>query len=157
MKIFITYLLTAIISYWMVMFFFGVSAGFANYSPILSVLGSVLLFSVVSPVLVFNSRLGLYGGIIASLLMLPQGFMFVLGALDDNVFNWGVILVSLPFLLIVFNLFFTLKKVVKKDYSLKGIPVNNSFKMILSGIPIMLFIVYLISIWEYLSLGMFKI
>jgi len=157
MKIFITYLLTAIISYWMVMFFFGVSAGFANYSPILSVLGSVLLFSVVSPVLVFNSRLGLYGGIIASLLMLPQGFMFVLGALDDNVFNWGVILVSLPFLLIVFNLFFTLNKVVKKDYSLKGIPVNNSFKMILSGIPIMLFIVYLISIWEYLSLGMFKI
>lgn len=157
MKEFVAFSFTALVSYWMVMFFFGVSAGFASYFPILSIFGSILLFTVVNPILVFSSRIGLIGALISCLLILPQSLMFVMGAIDDGLFNWGVLIAFLPFLLVCLSLFFSVKRILKKKHSLKGLPSNLNFKIILAAIPVVLFLVYVISVWDYLSFDMLKI
>lgn len=157
MKLYIFYILTALLTSWMILFLYGVSAGFASYAPIAALLGSVLLFTVATPILVYNTRVGLIIGLIGCLLILPYNVGFAKGVFDDGVFNWGILLALLPIVLILFSTYFTVKPLLVKGTLISGIPSNAIAKLFLSGIPIALFILYLILYGKYWSWQMFKI
>jgi len=60
-----------------VLFYLGVSAGFANYIPVAALLGSVLLFVVAVPLVVYYQKAGSLIGLIGCVLMLPYNFMYI--------------------------------------------------------------------------------
>jgi hypothetical protein len=123
---------------------YGVSAGFANYFPIIALIGSVFLFVIASPILVYNARLGLIVGLISCLLILPYNVIYVKGVFEDGVFNWGVLLAILPTVLVLISIYLTTKPIILKHTVMAGIPSNKAIKLFLSGTPIFLFVLYLI-------------
>lgn len=157
MKIYITNLLTALSAFWMILFLYGVSAGFASFIPIIALLSSVVLFTVATPIFIYNIRIGLVISLVCCLLILPYSVMFIMGVIDDGVFNFGVLLVLLPILLIYLCLYFILKSLLGKNSVIKGLPVNKVSKVILAAIPILLFIIYIACTGKYWSWDVFKI
>jgi hypothetical protein len=156
MRLYILYTLTALLTSWMILFLYGVSAGFANYAPIAALLGSVLLFILAAPILIFSKRIGLIIGLIGCLLIVPYNIGFTKSVFDDGVFNWGVLIAILPTVLILFGIFFTAKGLLFKDTVIK-IPSGLTAKILLAGIPIALFLLYLIFYGKYWSWQMFKV
>jgi hypothetical protein len=157
MKLYIFYVLTALFTAWMVLFIFGVSAGFASYIPIAALLGSLLLFLVAAPIFVFNVKIGLKTGLIGCLFLLPYNLMFVIGVISDGILNWGILLIFIPTFLMIVSTYLTAKLLLKKKFVISDKPSNKIIKIMLSGTPIVLFIIYFISTWKYWSWGFFKI
>jgi hypothetical protein len=157
MRIYIFYLITALLISWMILFLHGVSAGFASYAPISALLGSVILFTIAAPVFIYNVRIGLIIGLIGCLLMLPYMFMIVKGVFEDGVFNWGILIGVLPTVLILLSTYFTVKPLLVKSTLVSGIPSNAVVKLLLSVIPLALFILYLLLYGQYWSWEMFRI
>ena len=155
MRLYILYTLTALLTSWMILFLYGVSAGFSNYAPIAALLGSVLLFILAAPMLIYIKRVGLIIGLVGCLLIVPYNMGFTKSVFDDGVFNWGVLIAILPTLLILFSLFFTAKGLLFKD-TVITIPSGLTAKILLAGIPIALFLLYLIFYGKYWSWQMFK-
>ncbi len=156
MRLYILYTLTALLTSWMILFLYGVSAGFANYAPIAALLGSVLLFILAAPILICSQRVGLIIGLTGCLLIVPYNIGFTKSVFDDGVFNWGVLIAMLPTLLILFSLFFTAMGLLFKGTVMKT-PQGLTAKMLLAGIPIILFLLYLIFYGKYWSWQMFKV
>jgi hypothetical protein len=140
----------------MILFLYGVSAGSANYAPIAALLGSVVLFVLAAPIFVYRQRVGLIVGLAGCLLIVPYNIGFAKSVFDDGFFDWGVLVAILPTLLILFSLFFTAKGLILKNAVVK-MPSGLTSKVLLSGIPIVLFLLYLIFYGKYWSWQMFRI
>jgi hypothetical protein len=144
---YILYLLTAITTYYLVMFIWGVSAGFSNYMPIIAVMGSIIMFVVAAPVLVINYRAGLILGLCCCLMMLPFNVIYFLSFFKENRsgYNLFSFLMLLP---AIFNLLAIYTSVV--TFSKKTtIAFSKSVRLALIIVPILLFIIYLVSVWKY--------
>lgn len=156
MRLYIFYTLTALLTSWMILFLYGVSAGFANYVPIAALLGSVVLFVLAAPIFVYRQRVGLIIGLAGCLLIVPYNISFAKSVFDDGVLNWGVLIAMLPTLLILFSLFFTAKGLMLKNAVVK-MPSGLTSKILLAGIPIALFLLYIIFYGKYWSWQIFRI
>jgi hypothetical protein len=139
------------------MLYYGVSTGFANYIPILALVGSFILFVIAAPVLVYKYKVGLTIGIIGCLFMLPYSIMFLKGVFDDGVFNWVLLLSIVPFLLIGTGAYLSSKTLLQNNEPIRGIMIAGTYKLLLSGMPILLFVLYLIFYGKYWSWDMFKL
>ena len=144
MKIYLLYIVTSLLTAWIILVLFGVSASFANYIPILALWGSVLLFAVATPILLYNNRVGLIIGIIALLLMLPYSIGLAKSGLEDGVFNWGILLSVLPTLLILLCIYLTSRYLFFKIGVGLTVPTSAGVKIFLAGIPISITILYFI-------------
>ena len=153
MRIYLSYILTGLVTFWVVLFLFGLSAGFAHYAPIIALTGSVLLFAVASPILILRKRLGLIIGIVSCLLIVPFDIGFTISLFDDGVFNWGTLLGFIPIVLIGLSLFFTIKDFSTNHQNF----TNRKVKILLFIIPILLLILYVIFYGRYWSWQMFKL
>lgn len=156
MKLYISYLLASLFTSWIIIFYYGVSAGFSNYLPICALIGSILLFAIAAPLLIYNIRFGLILGLLGCLLILPFSVIFLKGILADGIFNWGILL-ALPLILILFSTYITAKYLLSRNVVLAGIPTGASVKILLAVIPLILFVLYLLFYGKYWSLGMFKV
>lgn len=152
MKSYFLYILTGIVTFGIVMFFYGVSAGFANYTPIMAIISSALLFTVAAPALIAQKRLGLIIGIIGELLILPFAVGLTVGIFEDGGVNWGIILAFLPIVLILLSLLFTVK-----DFKTGEIILSRTVKIMLIGAPILLFLLYIGLYGKYWNWQIFKL
>ncbi len=153
MRVYLLYILTGLITLWVLLFLFGLSAGFANYAPILAIVGSVLLFVVASPVLIWNERIGIIIGVISCLLLLPFDIGFTISLFDDGVFNWGTLLGFSPIVGTIMSLFYSIKAFrVNKLMSM-----NRGLRIFLFLMPILMFVLYVVFYGKYWSWGIFKI
>jgi len=152
MRTYFLYVLTGVITFWTVLFLFGVSAGFANYAPILAVIGSCLLFSLASPALLLNRRIGLIVGVVCFLMILPFDIGFTLSIFNDGGVNLGTFLAFIPIILILISLIYTIK-----DFKSGNVEIVKPLKVTLVSIPILLFILYIAFYGKYWSWEMFKI
>jgi hypothetical protein len=155
MRIYIVYIFTAILSSWVIAFYLGFSSGFASYLPILALLGTIILFVIAAPILMYYRQSGLIIGLISSLSILPYSIMFLKGILEDGVLNWGILL-ALPTLLTIISICLTGMALLGKA-TIAIIPSNPIAKLVLAGSPIGLFILYILFYGRYWDWGMFKI
>lgn len=157
MRVYIFYLITAIVVAWMILFLYGVSSGFASYAPISALLGSIILFTIAAPAFIYKARVGLLVGFIGCLLMLPYMLIIVRGVFEDRVFNLGILVSIVPTVLILLSTYFTIKSLSTKTTFFSGIPSGAIVKLLLSGIPLALFVLYLLFYGKYWSWEMFRI
>jgi len=152
MKLYFLYIVSAIFNFYAIMLMWGVSAGFASYLPIASVICSILLFVIAAPVIVFNSKWGLISGLVFSLIMTPFSVMYIIGTIgDSNYHDLISLLFNIPYLLPFVVVGYTGKILIKKKYSLIHFPNSLISKILLSATPILLFAVYVLSISKNFS------
>lgn len=144
MKIYILYIITSLLTAWVILVLLGVSAGFGNSIPIVGLLGSLLLFTVATPLLLYNSRIGLILGLIFLVAMLPYAFGFAKSGLEDGVFNWGVVISLLPALLTLVALYLSAKQIFFQPAINLTLPTNTIVKFALAAIPIGITLLYFI-------------
>lgn len=149
MKIYILYLITALIVFWMILFLYGISAGFASYAPILALLGSVVLFIIATPAFIYNVRIGLIIGLIGCLLIIPFMLLILKGLYEDGVFNLGILIGMTPVSIILLSTYFTVKKLFFDSVTESNISPNAGVKFLLAGIPVVLFGIYILLYGEY--------
>lgn len=156
MKLYIVYILTAIFNFYVIMLYYGVSTGFANYGPVSALLGALVLFAISAPIILYKIRMGLILGLIGCLLILPFSVMFLKGIFEDEIFNWGLLLITLPLILTFISIYFTVKSLLNKNGLLPDIQANKLVKLLLFVTPILLIILYLIFYGRYWNWNMFK-
>lgn len=144
MKIYILYIITSLLTAWVILFLLGVSSGFANFIPIAGLLGSLLLFAVATPLLLYNSRTGLILGIIFLIAMLPYIFGFAKSGLEDGVFNWGIIISLLPSLVTLVTLYLSVKQIIFQPAINLSLPTNSTVKFVLAAIQVGITLLYFI-------------
>lgn len=144
---YILYLITAVTTYYLVMFMWGVSAGFSNYVPIVAVVGSIIMFVVAAPVLVLSNRVGVLLGLCCCLMMLPFNAGYFLSFFKDNRsgYNLFSFLMLLPAIFNLLAIYISVFAFFKKN----TIDFAKSIKIIFILAPILLFIIYLVSVWKY--------
>jgi len=144
-KIYIIYILAALCTAWIVLFYLGFSAGFASYVPIAALVGSVLLLVIAVPLTIYFQRAGLLTGIIACVLMLPYSLMFIGFLFSENrgAWEWIILLIMLPSVLVLLSTYLTTKALFANKDSLLPVAVNKYSKMLLAAFPILIFILYL--------------
>ncbi len=157
MRLYLLYLLTAVTTSWIVLFLLGVSAGFANHFPVLALLGSVVMFTIAAPIVVYNMRLGLILGLISYLLILPYILLFTKGVLDDGFLHAVTALAILPLLLVLFGIYYNVMLLRTKIVESPSILTNRIVKLLLSSVPVGLFLLYLILYGQYWSWENFKV
>ena len=152
MRVYLLYILTGLITFWIILILLGVSAGFADYIPVVALVGSVLLFTVASPILVLKKRLGLVIGIVSCLLILPFDITFTISLFQDTTFSWGTLFGFVPILLSFLSLFYSIR-----GFRIEGRMLfkNQKIRLLLFWIPILLFILYFAVYGRYWSWQMF--
>jgi hypothetical protein len=150
MRIYIGYLLAGLSTFYLVMLYYGVSAGFASYIPILALVGAMVLFVVAAPLLVYQPKGGLYVGAVGCLLLLPYSLVFITGIWEDAKFSWPLLLAVLPAILVLISSYWTAKAFLRSAYPLPFFPAVPRLKFLLCVLPILLWGSYIISIWPYL-------
>jgi hypothetical protein len=152
MRIYIGYLLAGLSTFYLVMLYYGVSAGFASYVPILALVGAMVLFVVAAPLLVYHPKSGLCVGAVGCLLLLPYSLGFIAGIWEDAVinFSWPLLLAGLPASLVLLSSYWTGKTFFRSAYPLPVFPAAPTLKFLLCVLPILLGGSYIISIWPYL-------
>lgn len=157
-KIYILYVIAALCTAWIVAFYLGFSAGFANYVPIAALLGSVLLFVIAVPLIVYYQRPGLFTGLIGCFLMLPYSLMFVGHLFKGYSGKWkfSIILIMIPSILVLINAYLTVNSLFIRKSEMSPIATHNVSKLILAGIPVLLFVIYLVLYGSSWSWDMFK-
>jgi hypothetical protein len=133
----------------------GFSVGFANYIPIVALLGAILLFIVALPTLIYSPRIGVIVGLGACVMLLAYGISTFLGVIEDGVFNWGILILT-PFVLTLISIYLSLNILLSKR-EMPNIPKDKVIKVILSSIPIILFALYLIFYGKYWNIYEFRI
>jgi hypothetical protein len=151
MRIYIGYLLAGLSTFYLVMLYYGVSAGFASYLPILALVGATVLFVVAAPLLVYQPKSGLYVGAVGCLLLLPYSVVFITSIFEKATFSWPMLILSLPAILVLISSYWTGKAFLQSTYSLPFFPAAPTLKFLLCILPILLWGSYIISIWPYLS------
>jgi hypothetical protein len=151
-KLYLLYLLTAFINFSVIVISLDESTGLANYTPILTLAGSVILFSIAAPVMIYKKRVGLFVGLAACLFLLPFSIMLLKGIFMDNGFNWGLLFISTPLILVSLSIYLTIKKISDKTSSSE----ITFIKISLSAIPVLLFAYYIIDSGEYWSWQIFN-
>lgn len=155
-KLYIGYILTAVLNFYVIMLYYGVSTGFANYAPVAALLGALVLFSSAAPIILYKTRMGLILGMIGCLLILPFSIMFLKSVFEDEIFNWSLLLITLPSIFVFISIFFTTKSLFNKNGLLLDIQANKLIKFLLFITPILLLILYLIFYGKYWNWNMFK-
>ena len=138
MRLYLAYLLAAILSFHLVMLYYGVSAGFANSLPVLALAGCVVLSAVASPVLVYNARAGLWLGALGCVLLLPYSVVFLGGVLQEWRWRWVMPLALLPSVLILVSASCTARAWQQPSTSLLRFPVSLWVKRGLFLLPLLL-------------------
>lgn len=156
MRIYTGYLLAGLLTFYLVMLYYGVSAGFASYVPILALVGAVVLFVIAAPVLVYQPKVGLYVGLVGCLLLLPYSLVFITGIFEDAKFSWPLLLAILPATLVLLSSYWTGRALLRPNSPLPAFPTAPALKFLLCVLPILLWGSYVLSIRAYLSWGMFK-
>lgn len=155
MKIYISYLSTALLNFWLIAFYLGFSAGFANYIPIVALLGAILIFIVALPTLIYSPRIGIIIGLGACVMLLAYCISTFLGVIEDGVFNWGV-LILIPFILTLISIYLSFNTLLGKR-EMPNIPKDKVIKAILSIMPILLFALYLVFYGKYWNIHELRI
>jgi hypothetical protein len=156
MKLYLFYILTALLTAWIILFLYGFSGGFASFLPIAALLGSVLLFVVAAPLLVYKVKPGLIIGLTCCVLILPYFVVFASSILDDAILHWGMLIAIMPVALTLFSIYFTMKPLVVKDAAI-GIRAGAVVKLLMAIVPVALFLLYLIFYGKYWNWQMFII
>lgn len=144
MKFYFLYIITSLLTAWIILVLLGVSAGFENFIPVVALIGSLLLFAIAAPLLLYNNRVGLIIGFISLLLMLPYTIGFAKSGLEDGVFNWGVILSLLPALFALLATYLTAKYLFFQPGANLMLPESSGVRMFLAFVPIGITILYFI-------------
>lgn len=153
MKTYFLYLLTGIITFWTTLVLFGVSVGFASYVPMVAIVGSCMLFSLASPMLLLKKRVGLIIGAISLLMILPFDIGFTISIFNDDIISWGTLLGFIPIVLMLLSLVYTIKGFNKVD----AIGISQPLKILLVCIPISLSVLYIAFYGKYWNWQMFAI
>ncbi|GAC1417847.1 MAG: hypothetical protein NVS1B13_19730 [Flavisolibacter sp.] len=142
---YILFILTAITNYYLIMFLWGVSAGFSNYIPIIAAIGTILMFVIATPMLAINFKTGLVVGLIYSLAILSFNIGYLVTVIEDKKYHVFIGLLTLiPTVLNIVTIFFIITGLRKG-----GSTINPSFKIVLAIVPVIVFLIYLISVWKY--------
>lgn len=147
MRQYILYLIAAITTYYLIMFIWGVSAGFSSYMPIVAIIGSILMFVIAAPMLIVNYRVGLLIGIGCCLVMLPFNTMYFISFFRENKsgYNLFSILMLLPAIFTLLAIYTSVVAFIKSS----TVDFSKPVKIILALAPVLLFIIYLTSVWKY--------
>ncbi|WP_316838578.1 hypothetical protein [Pedobacter gandavensis] len=154
-NVYFIYVVSALWTAWVVSFSLGFSSGFASSIPVAALLGSVVIFTVASPVVIYKTNLGLLLGLIGYLFIIPFNFILIKRILEDGIFNWIILIgLSMP-LLVLMGFIVTMKLILKKNIHL--IEFNGKYlRLALSYTPIILFALYLILYGKYWTWAMFE-
>lgn len=155
-KLYFTYLICAVCIAFVITFSLGFSNGFASYLPVAALFGAIFLFTVATPVLVYNARMGLFLGFIGCISILPYNFFMVKEILTDGVYNWVALFAISLLLLIIWAFYFTVKLILTNTSHLPEFS-NKYVRLICSFTPIILFGLYLFLYGRYWGLAMFII
>jgi hypothetical protein len=144
MKFYFLYIVTSLLTAWVIIVLLSVSAGFANLAPIAALIGALLLFAIATPILLYRSRIGLILGLIFLTAMLPFTIDFAKSVLGDGVFNWGVIFSFLPALITVFALYLSVRQVLFQQEASLSLPANSLARFVLAAIPVGITFLYFV-------------
>jgi len=145
MRIYLAYLLAAILSFWLVMFYYGFSAGFASHLPVLALAGTVVLSAIAAPVLVYHARAGLWLGAIGCGLLLPYSVVFLVGVLQEWRWQGLMLLAMLPAVLVLVSSYCTARAWQRPSTSLLRFPASLWLKSGLFLLPLLLWGSYFFS------------
>jgi hypothetical protein len=143
-KLYTLYVLTAILNFWVILLYMGLSAGLVNYFPVFALFGTILLFVVSSAMLVYKIRIGLVIGLVTLFFIFPYSILFVISLFHDWQFSWILVLIAIPSLLVLVCIYITLKYLFSKRYSIFIKPIDRTTRILLSVMPLLLFILYII-------------
>lgn len=144
MRTYLLYFFTGLLTFYITLFLFGISAGFANITPVLAIIGSVLIFSLATPFLIIKRKIGIMLGLISCGLIFPFILGFTFSLFEDGALNIGTLFGFLPIILLllaIYNSFKTLK--------LEQSNINISLKYVLIIIPVGITILYVIFYGKY--------
>ena len=150
MRNYIIYILTVILNYYPMVVFWGM-----RFAPTAFV-GSVILFVLASPLLFYSQRIGLIVALIGCVLMVPYSFEVLFGLMKEGHFKWSLLFIIIPTLLILLSNFFTAKALFVKKSTIR-IPSGVMTRVMLAGIPLVIFLLYLVFFGKYWSSQMFGI
>src|SRR5258708_13931321 len=152
-KLYTLYVLTAMLNFWVILFNLGFSAGLANYFPVFALLGTILLFIIASPMLVYKMCMGIIIGFASFFFIFPYSILFTISLFQDWRFSWSLLLVTIPSILVLGCIYITVKYLFTKGYFASIKPINRTAKILLSVIPLLLFILYIIRYGRYWNLS----
>ena len=108
-RIYVAYLLATLLSFYLVMLYHGVSAGFAIPVPVLALVGTLVLSAFATPALVYSARGGLWLGALGCGLLLLYSVMFLGGVLMEWRWHWLMPLGLLPAALVLVSSYYTVR------------------------------------------------
>lgn len=146
MRLYVAYLLAACLSFYLVMLYYGVSAGFASPVPVLALVGALVLSAFAAPVLVYQARVGLWLGAVGCGLLLPYRIMFMGGIVKEWQWNWLLLLGLLPSVLVLLSSYGTVRAWQAPFGSWLAFPAYPWLRWGLVLFPLLLWASYLISI-----------
>ncbi|GAA3976207.1 hypothetical protein [Hymenobacter antarcticus] len=146
MRIYVAYLLAALLSFYLVMLYYGVSAGFASPVPVLALVGTLVLSTFAAPALVYHPRVGLWLGAVGCGLLLPYSIMFMGGILKEWQWNWLLPLGLLPGVLVLVSSYCTMQAWRAPLSSWLTLPAHPWLRRALVLLPLLLWTSYLFSI-----------
>ena len=146
MRIYVAYLLAALLNFYLVMLYYGVSAGFASPVPVLALVGSLILSAMAAPVLVYNARVGLWLGALGCGLLLPYSLLFLSNVVMEWRWVWLMPLGVLPGGLVLISTYCTARAWIQPFSSLLRFPVQQWLKGALVLLPLLLWGSYFVSI-----------
>ena len=146
MRIYLAYLLAAFLSFYLVMLYYGVSAGFASAIPVFTLVGAFVLSAVAAPVLVYHTRTGLWLGALGCGLLLPYSVLFLGSIFREWHWNWFMALAMLPTVLVLVSSYGTVRAWRQPLTSWLTFPVHPWLRRGLVLLPLLLWASYLMSI-----------
>ncbi len=149
MRLYFVYLLAAFLSVWLLLFYLGFSAGFANPLPIGALVGGVLLSALAAPVLVYRVRTGLWLGALGCGLLLPYSVAFLGGMLLEWRWDWLLLVVMLPGLLVLVSSYATARSWQRPNTPWLRFPASAWGRRGLVLLPLLLWGSYFFSTWEF--------
>jgi hypothetical protein len=152
-KLYTLYAFTAMLNFWVILLNMGFSAGLTNYFPVFALLGTILLFIIASPMLVYKMRMGLIIGLATLLFIFPYNILFVISLFQDWSFSLNLLLVTIPSILVLGCIYITVKYLFTKGYFVSIKSINETTKILLYVMPILLFIIYIIRYGRYWNLS----
>ncbi len=145
MRLYLLYIIASISNLYLILFYWGLSAGFSNTLPIAALIGSALLFVVASPIVVFNVKAGALIGLLCCSVILFYNAFFLFGTITTgNHGNPAKYLFLLPALTNFFATMYSIYILFKEKSSVVHQFSSLTTKYFAAGTPIILSIIYLV-------------